>query len=139
MRTLAVTLSTLALALLYACHAPMANAATAPLQQLPTIASDWSDADTGRQVYLTALLYADYAQTRSISLYPKAWERNPMLGLHPSDRRISRYFIGAALLSYGAARTLPAGWPRQSFQCGVIALQIAAIVHNKRMGLSFRY
>jgi len=110
-----------------------------PLPELPRITSDWSDSDTTRQTYLTLSLYADYAQTRSIRKTPGLWETNPILGLHPSDKQVAVYFIGSALTSYGIARALPAGWPRQSFQYGVIALQLAVIVHNKRIGMSFRY
>jgi len=125
-----------ALLLLWPC---LATAQLLPDLPRASTSRDWSDADTARQTALTLTLYADYAQTRSITRIPGLYEHNPILGPQPSDRRISAYFLTSAVLAYGTARALPAGWPRSGFQYGVIALQVAVILHNRRVGLQFHY
>lgn len=102
-------------------------------------ADDWGQGDTVRQLALTGTLIADYGQTRSISRIPGLWERNKVLGRNPSDEKIALYFIGAGLVSYKVARALPAGWQRQTFQYGVIALQVAVIAKNRKIGMRFEF
>ena len=102
-------------------------------------AGDWTSADTARQVAVTAALVLDAAQTRDIKNYSTTWETNPVLGAHPSDNRVRNYFIGTALGHYAVARALPAGWPRQAWQYGWIAVEVVQIVKNKRAGFRMQF
>ncbi len=103
-------------------------------------AGDWTEADTVRQTTLTAAMYLDYAQSKDIKNYPDVcWEQNPLLGRHPSDSKLKNYFIGAAITHYTIARTLPAGWKRQSWQYGWLALEVAQVVRNKKVGFKFQF
>ncbi len=102
-------------------------------------ASDWTDADTARQVAVTTVLVLDAAQTRDIKNYSTTWETNPMLGKHPSDSRVRNYFVGAALGHYAVSRALPAGWPRQAWQYGWIAIEVVQVVKNKRAGFRMEF
>ena len=99
-----------------------------------------SATDIYRQAVVTVLLVADYGQTRD--QYAKRNEGyseiNPLIRRHYSDSGIRNYFIVAATGSALVAKALPAEW-RPAFQYTVIALEVAAIVKNKRVGLSFRF
>lgn len=102
-------------------------------------ADDWTPQDTTRELAFVGVLTLDYAQTRDIKNHDWAYEKNPLLGKHPSDTRIRNYFVGAAAAHYLIAKELPAGWPRKSWQYGWIALEVAQVVKNKRLGLHFQF
>ena len=68
-------------------------------------ADEWTKHDTDRQAALTALLVADWGQTRWIAKNPsESLEKNPLLGSSPSLGRVNAYFatsiIGHAAISY---------------------------------------
>jgi len=93
-------------------------------------ADDWSTADTVRQGVVTALLIADWAQTRWIVKNPvDSHERNPILGEHPSAGQVNTYFavavIGHAAISY----VLPRGW-RDGWQYVWIGVELETVRAN---------
>ncbi len=101
-------------------------------------ASDWTTADTNRQAVVLTTFAADYAQTRDIKNHDWAYETNPLLGKHPSDNRIRNYFVGSAIIHTAVMYHLPPEW-RKKAQYATIALQVAVIIRNKRMGLHFQF
>jgi hypothetical protein len=101
-------------------------------------ASEWTSSDSVRQRIVLTTFYADYLQTKDIKNHPGMYERNPILGAHPSNRRIGGYFVlAAASHSYIAYRMNPE--MRRNFQYATIALQVAVILHNKRIGLNYEF
>ena len=110
------------------------------LLTLPTLskANDWTTNDTIRQTAVLSTFSLDYAQTRDIKNHAWAYETNPILGRHPSDRRITLYFLSASVIHTGIAYKLPPDW-RRGFQYTTLALQLAVIAHNKKIGLRFEF
>lgn len=105
---------------------------------LASQASDWSQNDSIRQKIVLTSFYVDYLQTKDIKNHPGMYETNPILGAHPSNRRIASYFIlaaaGHSILAYNMKPEM-----RRNFQYATIALQIAVILHNKRIGLNYEF
>lgn len=103
-------------------------------------ADDLSSRDVVRQFMVTGLLVADYAQTRDqyVRRAEGYNEINPLVRAHYSEAGIRNYFGVAVVGSAVVTKALPADW-RPAWQYGVIALEVAAIVKNKRVGLHFRF
>jgi hypothetical protein len=99
---------------------------------------DWTKEDTARQAVVLTTFALDYAQTRDIKNHDWAHETNPLLGRHPSDNRVRNYFIGATLLHTVVAYNLRPEW-RRTFQYTTIALEVAVIIRNKRIGLHYQF
>lgn len=103
------------------------------------LAQDWSATDTALQLGVTAALYEDCRQTEQIAREPNRFrELNPVLGAHPSVPQVRNYFAAAALGSAAASVLLPKR-EREYLQAGIIGVEIVAIGHNKRVGLSVRF
>jgi len=86
-----------------------------------------------------ALFLVDYAQTRDISAsYPRRTEKNPILGEHPTDAAIARYFLGGALLHVAVLYALPKEY-RAPFQNGTIILQGGVVARNAYFGIGMRW
>ena len=81
------------------------------------------------------LLIFDYRQTIDIKNHPGMYEINPILGKHPSDIKITIYFILATLFySFLALKVLVA--PILYFWLGGwAAMEIWAIQNNIKLGL----
>jgi hypothetical protein len=103
-----------------------------------SLANDWTKNDTIRQAAVLGTFYLDQAQTKDIKNHPWAHETNPLLGRHPSDRRIRNYFVSASVIHTAIAYKLPPEY-RRGFQYTTLALQLAVIAHNKKIGLRFEF
>lgn len=101
--------------------------------------TNWTERDSLLQMATTTVLFLDYAQTRDIKNHDWAYEKNPLMGRHPSDVRVRNYFIGAAVGHFAVALALPAGWKRTSWQAGWIALEVVQVIRNKKAGFKFSY
>ena len=80
----------------------------------------------------------DWRQTQIIAATPGCWEKNPLIGAHPSMKRVNLYFIGAIGVNYLVADALPSGW-RKAWLGSVTALEIVMVGNNKRMGIGFKF
>ncbi len=107
--------------------------------QAQIIPDDWTSADTAREAVFVSLWVADYKQTTDIKNHPDLHETNPLLGLHPSDSKIRNYFLGVGIAHVLISRTLPAGWPRQTYAYARIAMEVAYVVKNKRLGMQIKF
>jgi hypothetical protein len=83
---------------------------------------------------MLATLAVDYKQTLDIKNHPGMYERNPLLGDHPSDVRIRNYFALAAIGSVATIYLLPSEY-RKYFIGGVLTVELIAIGNNKSIGL----
>lgn len=123
----------------------------AALLLLPSIcmAEDWTREDTYRQTALTALIVADWAQTRwaikqngNHCSYPERCrpyeEVNPLLGKHPSMGKLNN-LVGASVLGHIAiARILPREW-REGWQYVWIGIETNAVYRNHQVGVKFHF
>lgn len=100
--------------------------------------SNWTTADTVWQSTCVALLAADWCQTRQIAKNPNYFEYNPILGHHPSQKAVNRYFatviIGHTLLSYTFKPST-----RRKFQYATIGLQAAVVGRNYNIGIKAKW
>lgn len=101
-------------------------------------ASDWTEADTNRQLAFYALKAIDWKQTLSIKNNPNLAEANPILGANPSDARINNFMIGAMALETGIALYLDAE-QRSYFQYIMIGFTGFTIGHNWRAGTKWGF
>lgn len=100
-------------------------------------ASEWTPDDTARQVALTALICVDWMQTQEI-VKDSHEEMNPVLGKHPSMKRVNITIGSAIVLSFIIAKMLPSKY-RKWFQFIVIGAESAAIYNNYRRGISINF
>ncbi len=104
----------------------------------PARASDWTDADTNRQLVFYGLKAIDWKQTLSIKNNPNLQEGNPLLGPNPSDSRINNFMLGAMLLETGIAVYLNAD-QRAYFQYIMIGFTGLTIGHNWTAGTKWGF
>jgi hypothetical protein len=98
-------------------------------------AEEWPTADKALLGAAVGLLVVDWGQTRHITREPnRFYEKNPLLGSHPSLGEVDRYFALAILGTAGVAYVLPHQY-RQWFLAGVITLELATVASNHRLGL----
>lgn len=102
-------------------------------------ASDWTEADTAREVAYLALHVMDWGQTLDIADHPERfYERNPVLGRHPSRGDVNRYFIITGLLHPVVSYMLPRGW-RDGWQYVTIGVEVGCVGANARLGVGFGF
>lgn len=95
----------------------------------------WRGEDTARElVYMTSHII-DWRQSLYIADHP--WlhaEGNAILGPHPSDSEVNRYFAATALLHMGVSYVLPHKW-RTAWQYITIGVEVGVNYHNYRAGV----
>jgi hypothetical protein len=101
-------------------------------------ADEWTKGDTERELVYAALLVADWRQTQDISRHSNMEESNEILGEHPGNGKINRYFIVANALQLTIAYALPSEW-RKAWQYSGIGFEFAIVRHNKLIGLSMGF
>lgn len=95
----------------------------------------WSEADETRQQLFTGLMRADQYQTETIARNPETyWERNAILGKHPTVETVRDYFTITNALHADIAKRLPSE-VRAVWQLSGIALQSFVVSQNARLGL----
>jgi hypothetical protein len=101
--------------------------------------TDWKDADTEWQVAYLLLHAVDWGQTRMIARNPEAYyEINPLLGEHPSVKRVDRYMAMSALAHTAIAYALPPTW-RRYFQRVTLSVKAGLVDQNYAIGLTIDY
>lgn len=87
---------------------------------------------------LTAiLLWIDRNQTLQIKDHPKLHEVNILLGKHPSDTKITSYFVLCVLAALAAPAILPTEWTL-GILGSVSVLQAFVIYHNYKNKLKIK-
>lgn len=105
--------------------------ALAVLAPLPALSADSA-------CLAAATLHAvDYLQTREIARNPdRFYERNPLLGRHPSQTAVAGYFLGTGVLLYTACNS---GWGGDWLKYGWIAVEVGAVANNVAIGVKLRF
>ncbi|HUG79505.1 MAG TPA: hypothetical protein VML57_18645 [Burkholderiales bacterium] len=82
------------------------------------------------------MLIADWRQTRQIARAPdRYFERNPILGKHPSVGRVDTYMLTAGVLHWVIAANLSPKW-RERFQLISFSIQANVVQQNYAIGLA---
>ena len=105
----------------------------------PAIGSEWSKQDTYRELAWTAILALDYKQTLTIVNDPSKYEEyNPLLGKHPSQRKVEIYFASCAIIHPIISYYLPPQY-RKWWQYITIGVEAGAIGNSLRAGIGFAF
>jgi len=94
-------------------------------------------ATAGDKLLATALVLhvADYQQTLDLKHYPNGYERNIVLGRHPSDNAIHAYFLTTAVAMVGLSR-----WVRNDyFDWFLVSGSATVVVTNDFSGLRWSH
>lgn len=102
-------------------------------------ANNWTTHDTYRHIALTGLKAVDMMQTLKIADNPdRYYERNPILGDHPSREEVLAYFGVSYLAVTTAAIFLPPEI-RPYLQYAVIGVSAACVGNNLSIGLGMGF
>lgn len=102
-------------------------------------ASDWNSADSIREVSWQIINFIDYGQTLGIAKNPdKYYERNPIIGKHPSVGTVNVYMIGSAVLHPVVSYFLPKKY-RQIWQYGTIITSGICVINNNSIGVGVKF
>jgi hypothetical protein len=99
----------------------------------------FSDDDKTRQKVILATQFIDMLQTRDIANNPdKYFEKNPILGEHPSEGDVAKYFVASMLGNYLLSKALPPKL-RPYFQNLSIGTQAGMITNNANLGIGLGF
>jgi hypothetical protein len=105
-------------------------------------AADWRgelEEDKALLATTALMLAADWGQTRNIAAHPERFkEVNPILGPHPSTRRVDAYFAGAMLGTVGLAYVLPPQ-TRRLVLGGLATLELTVVIRNNSVQIRTTY
>lgn len=105
----------------------------------PAVAGDWSAEDTKWQAAYIALHVADWGQTRDIAAKrDRYFEQNPVLGKHPSVKRVDSYFLATSIAHTAISYALPPDLRRRWQQITVV-VQAGVVAHNYGIGLNINF
>jgi hypothetical protein len=95
----------------------------------------WSTEDSYRQAGFVALTGIDWMQTRKIAKNPDDYyERNPILGEHPSTEKVDIYFPACIAAHTMVAMALPPEY-RKWWQYVAIGVEAGVVASNLSIGL----
>jgi len=98
----------------------------------------WSTTDKSLFVAHTALVVADWGQTRYISQHPDQFEEmNPILGPHPSQRNVDLFFLTQLVGSYYLIDYFKND--RTSILIGLTVVRGATVQHNAHFGVKMGF
>lgn len=116
-----------------------------------THAQEWTGEEKAALAASTAFLVMDWGQTRRIAterVIEDRWngrvegwrwtEHNPILGPHPSLGRVNMYFGSVIIGNYLVADSLK-GEDRFGWLMGIGAFELATVLANKRVGISWKF
>ena len=97
--------------------------------------SSWTKKDTQLETTYGVLHTLDWRTTMDIAKHPGYFEMNPILGKHPTNMQIHKYFTVTGIMQYTIAKSLP---PKQRtvWQVLGIIIEFAAVVNNFGLGLA---
>lgn len=106
---------------------------------IPSLGLCWDRNDTLLQATYLSLLVADRCQTVYIAKHPdKFYERNKILGKHPSVGEVNSYFLGLAAVHTGIAYVLPQPY-RKVFQYITIGGEAFTVTRNVVIGVKMSF
>ena len=137
-----------------------------PLASQPSPAPSWNHTDTALEAVFWTTFAVDWLQTLEVARHPQ-WcisipysqeltssgcvvtrpaqvvhperytEHNPLLGRHPSARKVNAYFLATGLTYYVVTRKLSTRW-RRGVTLTAISLEVLAVNGNIQAGIRIR-
>lgn len=108
---------------------------------LPSLvyAGSWDKTDTILEVTWQGLHQIDWAQTRYIAKNPdKLYERNPIMGRHPSIGKVNTYMGISAIVHPIVSYILPKPYKRY-WQYISIGVSGGCVLHNTNVGIRMSF
>jgi hypothetical protein len=116
----------------------------------PCAAQEWTKLDTFTEAASLAPMVADWAQTLNIEWrnshkhlchdkLQACWERNPILGVHPSRAKVNLYFATVIVGHVLIAKKLDHGWGRYAFQGATFFYEYQVVEQNHKLGLAIKF
>jgi hypothetical protein len=112
------------------------------------IADDWTREDSYRQAALTALLVADWGQTRYIAKHPDQCNSKGCLeeegiarfwiGRHPTTGQVNNYFAASIAVNAAISYVLPPVW-RHGWQYLYIGYEANTVGRNRNIGIKMAF
>lgn len=103
---------------------------------------EWTAADSALQTTFVVLALVDWKQTREFSgnpqKYPDMYETNPVLGPHPSARKIN-IFMGSSIAAHTIIAVLSPKPFRTVWQSFWITVEVHCIHENYKAGVSIHF
>jgi len=100
---------------------------------------EWSEADKTREAVYLAVDTVDWLQTRTIAKNPnKYYEKNPILGDHPSVGQVNNYSLCMMLAHVAAVTVIPSEY-RAPFQYVSIAVVSNSVYKNYKLGITINF
>ncbi len=102
----------------------------------PNVFGDWE------RVAANSLLVADWSQTRYIATSDDYIEYNKILGTHPTLGEVDKYFIGYIATVNLIGENLDfinLETYRDTWYLAVAVHQLAYVVHNRQIGIQFKF
>ena len=100
---------------------------------------EWTDEEQAWGAVTGTLLMADWSTTRNMThRYNEGYyERNPVLGRHPTSNQISLHFLIAAPVIFLAADQFPEY--RKTILQATSLVELVVVSNNLRLGLHFQF
>ena len=114
----------------------------------PHPTNQWTTMDTLLEVSWQIVHAMDWGQTLEIARHPQQWyERNPVLGRHPSVGQVHAYMSAWAVLHPVVSVLLPTQaellgmtlHPRQLWQMVTLTVSTTAVVSNVHLGVHVKF
>jgi len=99
--------------------------------------AEWTTTEKVTEVVVVTSLLVDMAQTLDIKNHEGLYETNPILGKHPSDKKVVSYFLTCILGHLLIADSL--GNKKVYWQHFILIPEIYIIGHNYELGLSVKF
>ena len=101
-------------------------------------AAAWDTEQKAMGAVLATVTAVDFMQTRFIAANPEFYERNPILGKHPSIGRVNNYFALSYLIGFLVLDALPSEYRTAALKAGIV-LETIVVGHNMSIGVGLRF
>lgn len=90
-------------------------------------------------MYTNTVLILDWLQTREITSNDNFYEKNTLLGKHPTTHGVNQHFIASILLVNVLGEYVLDDNDRYGFYVGISSLQTLNILNNYRVGIRINF
>ena len=101
-------------------------------------AAEWDTEQKAMGAVLATVTAVDFLQTRFIATHPEFYERNPIIGKHPSIGRVNNYFALSYLIGFLVLDALPSEYRTAALKAGIV-LETVVVGHNMSIGVGLRF
>lgn len=104
-------------------------------------AADWWSHDpttNSLMIASNAVIIADWAQTRHIADSENFYEKNEILGPHPSTSDVNRFFLASLFMHNVIGAMLPDTY-KKVYYGGQLSYRLRVVKNNAEIGIQFKF